>query len=62
MRKIIYGLIVTLIVATGLVFANRAINNETSKKLIPKPISADEKKAAMSTMGGTLLWFWKNNV
>ncbi len=53
MRKIIYGLIVTLIVATGLVFANRAINNETSKKLIPKPISADEKKAAMEQWEAT---------
>jgi hypothetical protein len=37
MKKIIYTLILPLVVVSGLVFANREIKNETSKKSIPKP-------------------------
>ena len=46
MKKIIYALILPLVVVGGLVFANREIKNETSKKSIPKPLSAAERKAA----------------
>ena len=45
MKKVIYALILPLIVVSGLVFANREIKNETSKKLTPKPLSAAEMQA-----------------
>ncbi len=50
MKKIIYALILSLVVVSGLVFANREIKNETPKKLIPKPpggvpLSAAERNA-----------------
>lgn len=45
MKKIIYVLILPLVVVSGLVFANRAIKNET--KPSPKPLSVAERKASM---------------
>jgi hypothetical protein len=42
MKKVIYALILLLVVVSGLVFANREIKNETSKKSTPKPLSAAE--------------------
>jgi hypothetical protein len=45
MKKVIYALILPLVVVGGLVFANREINNETTKKSNPKPLSAAEIKA-----------------
>src|SRR5215207_3649492 len=45
MKKVIYALILALVVVSGLVFANREIKNETSKKSTPKPLSAAEMKA-----------------
>jgi hypothetical protein len=45
MKKVIYALILPLVVVSGLVFANHEIKNETSKKSIPKPLSAAEIKA-----------------
>ena len=45
MKKAIYALILLLVVTSGLVFANREIKNETSKKSTPKPLSAAEMKA-----------------
>jgi hypothetical protein len=47
MKKVIYALILPLVVVSGLVFANREIKNETSKKSIPKPPSAAEREAYM---------------
>lgn len=47
MKKIIYALILSLVVVSGLVFANHEIKNEASKKSTSKPLSAAEKKAAM---------------
>lgn len=44
MKKVIYALILPLVVVSGLVFANREIKNETSKKSTPKPLSAAEMK------------------
>jgi hypothetical protein len=35
MKKVIYALILPLVVVSGLVFANREIKNETSKKSAP---------------------------
>jgi hypothetical protein len=46
-NKIIYALILPLVVVSGLVFANREIKNETSKKSIPKPLSAAEREAEL---------------
>ena len=46
MKKVTYALILLLVVVSGLVFANREIKNETSKKSTPKPLSAAEMKAA----------------
>ena len=53
MKKIIYVLILPLVVVSGLVFANREIKNETSKKSIPRPLSAAERKAALKKWEAT---------
>src|SRR5215204_1343284 len=45
MKKVIYALILSLVVVSGLVYANREIKNETSKKSAPKLLSAAEMKA-----------------
>ena len=45
MKKVIYALILSLVVAGGIVFANHKIKNETSKKWPPKPLTAAEMKA-----------------
>ncbi|MCH5597851.1 hypothetical protein [Niabella ginsengisoli] len=44
MKKVIYALILPLVVISGLVFANRKIENETTKQPSPKPLSAAEIK------------------
>ncbi len=46
MKKVIYVLILLLLVLSGLVFANRALTHESSKKSIPNALSADDRKAA----------------
>ena len=53
MKKVIYALILPLVVVSGLVFANREIKNETSKKSTPKPLSADERKAELKKWEAT---------
>ena len=53
MKKVIYVLILPLVVVSGLVFANREIKNETSKKSIPKPLSAAERQAEMKQWEAT---------
>ena len=53
MKKVIYALILPLVVVSGLVFANREIKNETSKKSTPKPLSAAERKAALEKWEAT---------
>lgn len=45
MKKVIYLLILLLVVLSGLVFANREMKNETTKKSTQKPLSAAEMKA-----------------
>ena len=46
MKKVIYALILPLVVVSGLVFANREIKNEVSKKSTPKPPTDAERRAA----------------
>jgi hypothetical protein len=53
MKKVIYGLILPLVVVSGLVFANREIKNETSKKSTPKPLSAAQMKAGLKKWEAT---------
>jgi len=53
MKKVTYALILLLVVVSGLVFANREIKNETSKKSTPKPLSAAESKAELKTWEAT---------
>jgi hypothetical protein len=53
MKKGIYALILPLVVVSGLVFANREIKNETSKKSAPKPLSAAEMKGALKKWEAT---------
>lgn len=45
MEKHIYALMLPLVVVSGLVFANREIKNEASKKLSPKLLTADDRRA-----------------
>lgn len=63
MKKIIYSLILPLVVVSGLVYANREIKNETSKKSIPKPLSAAERKAELkkweATPDGIMVKKWE---
>ena len=47
MKKVIYALILSLVVVSGIVFANRKIKKETSEKLTPKPLSAAEREAEL---------------
>ena len=51
MKKVIYALILPLVVVSGLVFANREIKNENSKKSIP--LSAAEMKAELKKWEAT---------
>ena len=53
MRISIYALILPLIVVSGLVFANREIKNESSKKSDPKPLSAAERQAELKKWEAT---------
>ena len=53
MKKVIYALILPLVVVGGLIFANREIKNETSKKSTPKPLSAAEMKAELKKWEAT---------
>src|SRR5215213_4682226 len=53
MKKVIYALILPLVVVSGLVFANREIKNETSKKSTPKPLSAAERDAELKKWEAT---------
>ena len=53
MKKVIYALVLPLVVVSGLVFANREIKNETSKKSTPRLLSAAEMKAAKKNWEAT---------
>ena len=53
MKKVIYALILLLVVVSGLVFANREIKNEISKKPTPKPLSAAGSEAELKKWEAT---------
>lgn len=53
MKKIIYALILSLVVVSGLLFANGGIKNETSKNSNSKPLSVTERKAALKKWEAT---------
>ncbi len=53
MKKAIYALILSLVVVSGLVFANREIENERSAQSTPRPLTAAERKAAMKKWEAT---------
>jgi hypothetical protein len=63
MKKFIYALIVSLVVVSGVVFANREIKNETSERSTLKPLSAAEREDAMkkweATPAGILYKKWE---
>jgi len=65
MKKGIYALILSLVVVSGLVFANREIKNEGSKKSSPKPLTDAEKNAAKkqweATPGGIKFKKWETS-
>src|ERR1700761_2530383 len=45
--KVMYALILSLVVTSGLVFANHEIKDGPSKKVSPKPLTAAEKEAGL---------------
>jgi len=53
MKKVIYVLILSLVVVSGLVFANREIKNKTSKESSPKPLTDAERRAAIKQWEAT---------
>jgi hypothetical protein len=53
MKKILYVLILSLVVVSSVVFANREIKNETPKKSISKPLSVAERKAGLKKWEAT---------
>ena len=63
MKKILYVLILSLVVVSGLVFANSATKNENPKTSISKPLSVAERKAALkkweATPDGIMYNQWK---
>jgi len=65
MKKGIYALILSLVVVSGLVFANRQIKNEASEKSSPKPLTDAEKSAAKkqweATPGGIKFKKWETS-
>ena len=53
MKKVIYVLILSLVVVSGLVLANREIKNKGSKESSPKPLTDAERRAAMKQWEAT---------
>ncbi|SFM90200.1 hypothetical protein SAMN05428949_1229 [Chitinophaga sp. YR627] len=54
MKKAIYALILPLVVVSGLVFANREIKKETSKKSTPNIVSTPGRNAGFKQWEATL--------
>ncbi|SIN92613.1 hypothetical protein [Chitinophaga niabensis] len=63
MKKVIYVLILSLVVVSGVVFANRETKTEASKKASPKPLTDAEKRAARkqweATPAGIMFKKWE---
>ena len=53
MKKVTYVLILSLVVVSGLVFANREIKNAASKASSPKPLTDAERRAARAQWEAT---------
>jgi len=53
MKKVIYLLILSLVVVSGLVFANREAKNEAPKKSSPKLLTDAERRVAMKQWEAT---------
>lgn len=53
MKKVIYVLILSLVVVSGLVFANREIKNKAPKESSPKPLTDAERRAAIKQWEAT---------
>lgn len=53
MKKLMYVLLLSLVVVSGLVFANRGIKKQASEKSIPKAISAAEREAELKKWEAT---------
>jgi len=53
MKKVIYALILPLVVAGGLVFANHEIKSKTSKKSVPQPLTAGERESELKKWEAT---------
>lgn len=53
MTRVVYALIFTLVVVSGLVFANRAMQNEGSEKSTAGPLSAAEVQAVVKKWEAT---------
>ena len=53
MKKIIYPLILSLVVVSGIAYANREMKNEDPKKATPKPLTDAEKTAARKAWEAT---------
>lgn len=53
MKKIIYALILSLVVVSGLVYANSEIKNKIPKKPTPKTLSVAENKAKLKKWEAT---------
>ncbi|WP_293310153.1 hypothetical protein [Pedobacter sp. UBA5917] len=47
MKKVFYAIMLSLVVVSGLVFANREIKNGTTENPSTKPLSAAERKAGL---------------
>ena len=63
MKKIIYALILSLVVLSGVVFANRETKSETPKKANPKALTAAESKVELkkweATPNGIMFKKWE---
>src|ERR1700761_2000667 len=53
MKKAIYALILSLVIVSGLVLANREIKHEASKRSAPKLLTDAEKREAMKQWEAT---------
>jgi hypothetical protein len=63
MKKVIYALIIPMVVASGLVYADRETKNETSIKSTPKPLSVTERNTELkkweATPAGKMFKKWE---
>ena len=65
MKKLIYVLVISLVVVSGLIYANLEIKNESPVSSNPKPLTADEKNDARkqweATPAGIMFKNWEES-